>query len=226
MFKLYFIIACSIFALTSASVGFFITRVNDEDVHFYHQLVENSKPDSKQSGLLAFSRQTREGVTKQIWHENKYIRIESDESELFFFHQDNQIEIVEEFAAVRSAIQEEVYFILPDGREAVKHANGNFYLRGKETLIDPTLPGLKPMQVVRYLEAEKACYNYNTQLFSARVVKLWKYRLEGNEMAVEFDEKSPIMSGTAHSVEFSLQGKELDFHAYRMRATFNKEEIL
>lgn len=226
MFKQPFLIACSIFALLIISVGFFISQIREEDVLAYHQLLENSEAGTKKSDLLAFSRQTREGVTKQIWHETKHIRIESGESELFFFHQDNQIEIVEELATVRSAIQEEVYYVLPNGKEAVKHEDGHFYLRGGETLIDPTQSGLKPMQLVRYLEAEKACYNYNTQLFSARVVKLWKYRLEGHQMAIEFDEQSPIMSGTAHRVEFSLQGKDLDFHAYRMRATFNKEEIL
>lgn len=224
-------IASAGFALSLASMGFFVAKVRDEDVAFYHQLLENSD-SSKKPELLAYSRQTREGVRKQIWHENKHIMIESVESELFFFHQDNQVEVVEELGHVRSAIQEELYYILPCGKEAVKQENGKLCLRGEdpnrqEAWIDPALPGMKPMQLVRYLEAEKACYNYNTQLFSAREVKLWKYRLEGHKLAAEFDEKTPIMTGIAHSVEFSLQGKELDFHAYRMRATFNlKEEIL
>lgn len=226
MFKTPLIIATCAFVLSAFFMGFIISRISDVDLLNYQKLIESSEPSTKKTDCFGLSRQTREGVKKQIWHENKHIVIESEESELFFFHQNNQMEVVEELGVVRCAIQEELYYLLPDGREVVQKENGELCLRGEEGSI-PSGTALKPMQLIRYLEAKEACYNYNTQLFSGREVKLWKYRLEGHKMFTSFEGLAPMMSGMAQSVEFSLKSKQLDFSAYQMRATFNpKEEIL
>ncbi|HEY4832460.1 MAG TPA: hypothetical protein VIH61_07885, partial [Waddliaceae bacterium] len=160
-------------------------------------LLKSSHPENKES-LLSYSQQKREKVRKQIWYQDTsplYFRIDSDESELFFFRQNNEVEVVEQLGKVVCIMQEELYF-----------------------------DGAKPMQRVRYLEADQACYNYNSHLFVAEDVRLWKYQLEGHEPPTQFKKTHPLMHATAHSIEFSLRGKKLDFTAHQMRAAVNNRE--
>ncbi len=175
-------------------IGFSIWRVTDRDKQIYQELLESSTV--QQTPLLTFSQQAREGVLKEIWYQDKsplYIRIESDDSQLFFFHQEGQIEIIEQLEKVVCFMQEEL-----------------FYEEGK------------PMQDIRYMEAKRACYNYNTQLFVGEEARLWKYRLEGHEPVFSVKDETPLMSGTADTVEFTIKGKKLDFQARRLKAKFNE----
>ena len=122
-------------------------------------------------------------------------RIDSDESELFFFRQNTKVEVVEQLGKVICIMQEELYY-----------------------------DGAKPMQRVRYLEAERACYNYNSHLFVAEDAKLWKYQLEGHTPPTKITHTNPLMRATAHSVEFTLKGEKLNFIAHQMKATMNSKE--
>ena len=81
------------------------------------------------------------------------------------------------------------------------------------------------MQIIRYIEADKATYNYASQLFVAEDVKLWKYKLEGHEPPSDLSQTDFLMSGTARTVEFAFKGEQFDFQAHSLKATFdpNKE---
>ena len=158
---------------------------------------KSSNPETKETGI-SYSQQKREGVCKQIWYQDaspRYFCIESEDSELFFFRQNNKVEVVEQLGSVTCLMQEEL-----------------FYEEGK------------PMQKVRYLEAERASYNYNTQLFVAEAVKLWKYQLGGHQPPDHLPKTNPLMQATARSVEFTLQGQKLNFVAHHMKATLNSKE--
>ncbi|MCC5832402.1 MAG: hypothetical protein JJU12_05095 [Chlamydiales bacterium] len=177
--------------------GFSISRITDKDREKYRELIERSSPTQKP--LLSFSQQTREGVLKEIWYQEKdplYIRIESADSELFFFHREGRIEVVEELESVVCLMQEELFY--------------------EED---------KPMQHIRYMEAKRASYNYNTQLFVSEEAKLWKYRLQGHDPVLSVEGETPLMSGTADRVEFTFRGKQLDFQAHRLKAIFNRESL-
>ncbi len=63
------------------------------------------------------------------------------------------------------------------------------------------------MQRIRYLEAKKASYNYNSHLFIAEEVKLWKYEIGGDRLPLEKPEVVAVMQATAKSIEFSLKGR-------------------
>lgn len=168
-----------------------------KDYAAYAALLQSSNPLQNEA-VSSCSQQKRTEVRKRIWYQDDaplHIRIESPESELFFFQKNNQIEVTEQLGSVVCIMQEELY-----------------YEAGK------------PMQKVRYMEGESACYHYHSHLFVAQNVKLWKYQLEGHIPPETFLEGSPIMSATAHSVEFILKGEKLDFTAHQMRAKLNTKE--
>ncbi len=163
----------------------------------YQELVKSSTPVENEA-LLSFSQHKRGEVRKRIWYQDDtplHILIDSPESELFFFRQNHKVEMIEQLANVTCIMQEELFY--KDGR---------------------------PMQKVRYLEAVRGCYHYNTHLFVAEEVKLWKYLLEGHQPPETIDNGTPLMAATAESIEFSLKGKKLDFLAHKMRAILNSKE--
>ena len=199
MYKKQLTLFAIILFVVALFVGFTIWHVTDKDRVAYQELLESS--NLTQKPLITYSQQVRKKVCKEIWYQAAsplYFRIESDDSELFFFHQEGEVEVVEQLETVHCLMQEELYY-----------------------------DDLKPMQLVRYMEAKRASYDYNTQLFVAEEVKLWRYRLEGHEPVLTLTDQEPLMSGTALSVEFTIKGKKLDFQAHHLRAKFNpKEELL
>jgi hypothetical protein len=175
-------------------IGIAVFPIREHDYAFYNDLLKSSHPEADDSSL-SYSQQKREKVRKQIWYQDEtplYFRIDSDESELFFFRQNSRIEVIEQLGKIVCIMQEELYY-----------------------------DGLKPMQRIRYLEAERACYNYNSHLFIAEDVKLWKYQLEGHTPPDKIAHINPLMHAIAHSIEFTLQGDKLDFIAHQMKATIN-----
>lgn len=152
-----------------------------------------SPQPSKKKGL-SYSETVREGVVKEVWCGSRHLRITSKESALFFFQEGKSIEAVEQLGDVVCFMQEKLFF-----------ENGG------------------PMQEVRYLQAKKACYNYNTQLFVAEDVFISKFHFKGHVLPKTVEEATPLMQGTAESVEFTLKGEKIDFHAHHFKATFDSK---
>lgn len=175
-------------------IGFSIWRITDKDREAYQELLESST--QLQKPPISNSQHAREGVLKEIWYQGQeplYVRIESDNSKLNFIHREGRLEVVEQLDKVICLMQEEL-----------------FYEEGK------------PMQHVRYMEAKRGCYNYNTQAFVGEEATLWKYRLEGHEPVLSFDEEIPVMTATADMIEFTFREKEIDFKARHLKATFSE----
>lgn len=172
-----------------------IAKVEKKDLQEVEKLM---KPESVQKKGLSYSETVREGVVKEIWMgagDLRHVRISSKESALFFFQEGKSIESVEQLGGVCCFMQERLFF--QEG---------------------------KPMQEVRYLEAKKACYNYNSQLFVAEDVFLSKYFLSGHTLPQTVGEVVPVMEGTAESVEFTIKGEKIDFRAHHFKATFDARE--
>lgn len=196
MFK---VVVTLFFVAVTLGMGLLIFPISEKDRETFNDLLKSSNPDTNDD-ILSYSQQKREKVRKEIWYQDDsplYFCIDSAESELFFFKQENQIEVVEQLADVSCVMQEELYYVAG-----------------------------KPMQKIRYLEAEKACYNYTSNLFIAEDVKLWNYQLEGHIPPKDLSSLEASMRATAHSVEFTLKGKKLDFTAHKMRAVVNQEKVL
>ncbi len=232
MFKTPLLVSLLALFLIGGTIGVGLLKLRPRDFKIYQQLVESSKP-SKQGSLISYSQQARENVSKEIWFQEDvplHCRIHCKASELFFFHDEkNKVEIVEEMEDVQGILQEELFYLLPDGREVLKKRTGKFLARGADPAVDASwidcvTSDLTPMQMVRYFEAEKASYNYNTQLFVGEVVKLWKYRLPGHTPPTSLETEFPSMQGTAKSVEFTVKGEEFQFTAKELKATFDPKK--
>lgn len=184
-------------------------KTTSEDRLFYERLMENSTLEKAES-LINRSKQTRQEVSKKIWYQEEgplFVSIKSADSELFFFHQGGTIEVVEHLENVTCLMQEELYYLLPGGKKT--H--------------DPETGG-QPMQLIRFVEADKACYHYNTQLFLAEDVKISRYCVEGHTPVSSLKGAQLLMKGVAQRAEFTLQGDKLDFQAHRMKAEFFHED--
>ncbi len=234
MFKTHLFIFGIALLCTTAATLTPLFHQDENDRLVFAKLLASSNPENKDSPI-SYAEQNRNKGSKQIWFQKKEepisYRLVSEESALFFFSENNKIEVVEEMVDAKCVMQEELFYLLPDGREAVKKATGRLLLRHADPLqadswINPDLPGLTPMQYVRYFEAETANFHYNSQLLVAEKVKLWKYRLEGHECPQTMSAACPLMSATAETVECTLRQEQLDFHAKRLKATFDTQEKL
>ena len=168
-----------------------------QDYALYDELLKSST--SEPENQKACSQHTREKVSKQIWYQGStplYICIASQESELFFFRHTHEFEVIEELGKVTCLMQEELYYV-----------------------------GDQPMQRVRYIEAEEACYNYNSHLFTAEKAKLWQYQLEEHTPPITIEGLTPLMQAQANSFEFTLSGERVDFTAHRMHVLLPSEKL-
>lgn len=207
-----------------AAIGLAPLRPNEFAT--YHALVESSRPQ-KESPVLSYAEQERHDVRKEIWFRKEvkplYIQITSRDSALFAFPDGNKVEVIEEMNHVRCLMQEELYYLLPDGREAT-YQSGGILTTKQGVTVDPRMPGLVPMQQVRYMEAATASYNYNSQVFIGHDVKLWRYKIAGHTPVFDYSKEKPLMAGNAATVRFSLQGDDLSFEATRMQAQFDPKD--
>lgn len=76
---------------------------------------------------------------------------------------------------------------------------------------------------IRYMEAKEASYNYNTQLFVAVDVTLWKYPCKGLTLPLQPPQVRPLMKGVAESVEILLKEEDILFKAHHLKATFEEK---
>lgn len=225
----------SVVLLFAAAVTLFpFFHLDENDQHLFTKLLASSKPNSH-GPSTSYAEQVRHKVCKQLWFQEKgealLCSLFSEKSALFFFYEDNKIEAIEEMTDTKCVIQEELFYLLSDGQEAVKAAEGRLRLRHADPLltdswVDSDMPGLTPMQYVLYLEAEKAHYHYSSQLLVAEGVRFKKYRLEGHASPEAEPEIAPQISGSASSMECTLRKEQLDFHAKNLKATFDPQEKL
>lgn len=205
---------------------FALFSIGESDRKEYWVLMAQTDPHLSQTPYTA--KQHHHRVHKDIWFtkagQRMQVRIYSADTELVLDRQDQQTEVVEKMHGVTCYMQEELYFVLPDGREVIKLEDGTLKLRGS----DPQKTGslatieqteLKPLQIIRYLEADTASYYYQTDRFLADDVKVSRFITEGHTLVESLDGLKPLMDGIASSVEFSLVGDDLLFTAQQLKAT-------
>ena len=229
------ILAINLVAFAAVFVFFMVsmTSPSSQQVEDYRQLMsraENSRKESKTTPYNA--KQERNGILKQVFFmegpNRQQLRLFATDAQLVFDHRSNdQTEIVENMKNVKCLMQEELFYQLPDGREAVAQADGRLLIKHADpkeadSWLSKDAPGLKPMQIVRYMEADRASYFYSTDKFVANQVNLSRHILPGHQMVLTIDKKSkPMMNGIAETVEFSMSG-QLNFKATNMKASFRR----
>lgn len=199
-------------ALLGLGLYLFVIRHISVDSTAYLNLMERAKSGKEKTGFSPYHfQQNRKGVSKDVWMTKKgsrfQMRLHSVDSELVFVEAQDRVEMVEYMKDVICWVQEEIFFVLPDG-----------------TQVDQDQQGAEPRQVVRYMESDEATYYYRIDQFVANQVHMQRYELPGHRLPDSIDEYQPSMSGTAKKVEISMLGKELKFKAYQLKAKFHGKD--
>ncbi len=192
------VISLSLFALFSLIWAYQTFGVRASDIELYAKIKEAQESAPSARAFSTASHQTRRGICKEIWAAQEdgtrtQTRIESDSSVLTLHPKGNRLEIVEDLYKIRFWMQDRLY-LSSDGK--------------------------KPLQQMRYLEADTGTYLYNTQQFLAQTVALSLFRLPGHTLTLQH-QTSPFVKGIAQDVSFSVSGKESQFQAKNFKANFS-----
>jgi hypothetical protein len=218
------------FVLLSYFLFLFLLPLTKEDKAEYNHLLQQSLPEEQQLSPPHKGTQQRTEVIKNIWHQDLqrlHFRLSCDSSTLEFDLSADSSDVLEKMYGVDCLMQEEIFYLLPDGREVKKDPSGGLYLitnneedEGKTWVLPEEEAKLKPFQKIRKLEAKEATYYFATGLFKADEVILKRYIVEGHNLPLIIENVEPEMRGVAKSVSFALSGKFLNFKAKHLKATF------
>ncbi len=207
---------------------FFLLCVSYFGYLFYYQPINKEKYHRLMSKISSSTtkeqpvRHQRHGIQKDIFflndNQRMQLRIKGVDAELVL-----NPDIVEIMHDVVCLMQEELYYLLPDGQELVTSPNGKYLIRGADpkkssTWVVPDESQLKPMQEIRYLEADTATYHYKKELLIADTVNFARYIVPGHQLVETVEGLEPSMTGEAEAVEISLLGKEMSFKAHKLKA--------
>lgn len=233
--KAVFALVSAIIAVIIGSWFFYFKIASSDNADAYHALVEAANPINSNFKVSPYkAHQKRRGIQKDIgWvqgSERLQIQLSSSASTLVLDNQESGLEILEKMQDVKCLMQEELYYLLPDGREAVRQPNGKVVVRNQDpdqesSQIDPAMPGILLRQRLRYLEADDATYFYNSDKFVADKVKIYRYDIPSHDIPKVIRDIKPVMSGTAESVVFSFSDRNVNFTAIKLKATFFEQKI-
>jgi len=230
MFKRTVVASIVLFAIATLLVVLMTAPSSASERQAYHDLEALANPKDPELADTPYSgSQKRTKGVKDIWYnetgQRLHFRISSTSSELSFRKNNEKAEIIEDMQGVICIMQEQLYYLLPDGKECIAGDAGQYSPRGaspahaaQPLTINPE--ELTPMQQFRYITAEDATYNYQTGLFIADQVKIGRYSTQGHDIPPDTKNSTTLMTGEARAITFSLAGENLNFRAEHLRATF------
>lgn len=196
MFRGVTLLSLLIFGICALVWGAFVSIVRPSDIAFYKKLVRDHEAASSSQALSSCAYQTRQGVRKDIWATQDdgsrlHYLIESEASLLSMHVKQNHFDIVENLEKIHCWMQDKLYFSTEK----------------------------RPMQQVRFFEADQGTYHYSTQKFAAQSVALSLSRLGGHDLK-DFDHQNAFVRGIAEDVTFCVSGKNPQFQAQNFKASF------
>ena len=221
MFKGKVYAICFVWIMTTALGVWLFRSTTPVDLELYQGIVEQKKQAAK-------TQQQRFNVHKHIlltegderlqWHLN------STQAEFIVDHAEDPPKVMEHFKNVEGIMQEELVYVLPDGREAKPHSNGKLLIKQANdkdpaSWLNKDDPSLQPHQWVRCIKASEAIYNYQGEALAAQQVTIDRYQMPGHQLPYSFEGYLPFITGQAKSMEISLKNKEEPFHAYGFQLT-------
>lgn len=188
---------------------FKLIKVDSDTYNTYHELMVNTGAKEEVKNSPYSIRQERKNVQKDILfiedEKRMQLKIIASDAELVLDHHDNETEIVEQMRGVCCDMQEELYYLLPNG-DKTNYAHDNLQL--------------KEMQRVSRMRASHGTYHYKSDLFRAKNVEIEKFIASGHDFATLLSVKK-LMTGIADFAQFSLDGKRLEFQADKLKATLH-----
>lgn len=140
-------------------------------------------------------------------------RIHSVDAQLVLEHKDHNIEVSERMNDITAFMQEELFYLQPDGREIAQLSDASWIDRNSKKPLEITPDLTKPMQLVRYIKAHNGTYFYQQDSFLGENVEIMQFVAPGHALIDSVAELQPIMKGRAKTVEFTLIDNDLCFHA-------------
>jgi hypothetical protein len=224
-FRLLSLISVLVFVGALAAVYGLLFSFTPGDKGEYWKVMANADPAHSEAPSTPYiAKQQHRQTHKDIWYNQKgqrlHMSLHSADAELVLDHHDNTTEVVEHMYDVKCYMQEELYYMLPDGREVEYRTDGQLRLRRGDVnaVILANNKELKPKQIIRYMEAANAAYYYNGDRFVADNVRISQFSAPGHTLVKSITGFKPIMSGLAKSAEFSLVGNDLNFTAHQLKA--------
>ena len=195
---------------------------HEEDRLEYKSLLDRANAaETKTSNTLYSAEQQHRQARKDLFFmkngERLQMTVFSEDTRLILDKQEGHSDIVEHMTGVHCCMQEELFYLTSDGKEVMKSNPATFILRNGEA-IDSNQKKLVPMQKIRYLDAKKAIYYYQTDLFLAENVKISEYVVDGHYLLENPPKKEPTITGTASAVEFSIAKDNIQFIAHHFKA--------
>lgn len=173
--------------------------------HARYQAFREKEQELSSSQLVSkHAYQTRSGVRKDIWATEAngvrmHYRIESESSLLKLTPTQRKMELVENLKGIKCWMQDKL-------------------------LLTSETQGA-PLQQVRYLEADKGTYLYNTQKFDADTVSLFFLRLPGHNLTFDSGPKDAFLKGIAQKVSFFISEGAPQFQAQNFKASIKESEL-
>lgn len=230
LFSFRFKLSLGLLILLLGIAFWYLGKVSEHDMKEYYGLMAESETSSENTKPYT-ARQERQGIQKDLLFrkgENYLqLRLKAEKAQLVLDHQETHTYVIEHMQKVKCWMQEELYYVLPDGREAVPQSNGKLLIRASDetdpiSWVSKDMPGLKLKEIIRYIEADEAQYHYKDDHFIANLVKIVRFSRPGQELQEFNKEARLLMQGTASKVEFSLKDKDkdLNFQAHNLKAVF------
>ncbi|MCE5317432.1 MAG: hypothetical protein LLG04_08770, partial [Parachlamydia sp.] len=206
---------------------------HDQDREAYRHLVEATTAPARYSTLenSTLIQQKRTGILKDIFylqdHTRLSVHLTAANSTIELDQQKESPEIIEQLNEVTGFMQEELFYQLPDGREAFLQDNGRLLLRNGDPRKDKDwiefpFTSLMPMQSMRYFEADHATYYYKSNHLLTQQVKVFRYVIPGHEPVSNVEGFKPVFTGVAQSAEIALA--DTQFKASELKATYFQAE--
>jgi len=215
----FFIFLCGVFILLYA-VLFYATHVSEQDQEAYDMLAKEilEKHLARKMGEeKEVTKQVREQVKKTFFFTSGSQRLEIElqgvQSEIGVFQKKSDARLIESYTDAICFIQEELFYVFADGKEAVLVQDG-YVPEDKLDALPVAVNVLLPKQRIRYLEADLAIYDFHSQILIAYNVSFWTYTVDGHTLPKSVKNLHPLTKGTARSMTMSYGANgELQFSA-------------
>lgn len=219
-----------LFLVVTVSLVFWrLFHIHEQTVTSYQELMNWASASDTEN--IYQSTQGKRNIIKTVLlsegPEKRNIQLKAAYSQMVADKLPSHIDWLEKMQQMECVIQEKLYYILPDGREVVRAESGElvFEKEMNASLSSDEKVHLIPMQHVRWIEADQACYSYFTNRLTAESVKIALYCFPGHEINFPTKEDPKMMNASSSSVSFALS-KELSFQAEQFKATFMSQGAL
>lgn len=140
-------------------------------------------------------KQERTGIYKEIWQvdgtDRKMVKIQSPSSKVILKEENGHFKMIEELSDCKCWMQEKIFY--------------------KQST---------PMQELRHLKAQKACFSYDDHSFTAQQVFVFRYLAKGDSLPKYEKGLTLLMKGNAKEATFKVKDGGFSFEANKLKATF------